>query len=265
MSTIYSAYIKELLKMTNSPRKRSPSAPSMALDEALERAIKVYEKEQRHPAPTDIVAQNMGYKNANSGASLKTIAALTSYGLLERAGPGKLAVSADVQSYHYAPDPTLKEKLLIGWLESPAVFAKLLEKYKTSLPSDSTIRFDLIQEGFKPGTAESVLNSFKRSVEFAGYFNSQHGSISVENESSEYEEEISDKLNLVSKPEQKIKDQPIQNETHTDFDRIPVRLDSKRRAWLEIPTPFYEKDKKRLKAQIDLLITDDETEASEDS
>ncbi|MCG7927231.1 MAG: hypothetical protein JAY67_17045 [Candidatus Thiodiazotropha taylori] len=236
----------------------------MALDEALERAIKVYEKEQRHPAPTDVVAQDMGYKNANSGASLKTIAALTNYGLLERAGPGKLAVSADVQSYHYAPDPALKEKLLINWLKSPAVFAKLLDKYKKSLPSDSTIRFDLIEEGFKPGTAESVLNSFKRSVEFAGYFSAQHGSTSLENESSEYEEELSDNLNLISKTEQRTKDQLSRSESYSDFDRIPVRLDSKRRAWLEIPTPFYDKDKDRLKAQINLLITDDENENLED-
>jgi hypothetical protein len=41
-----------------------------------------------------------------------------------------------------------------------------------------------------------------------------------------------------------------------------VRLDQSRRAWLEIPTPFYEADKKRLKAQIDLLLTDDEIEES---
>lgn len=244
--------------MNESMRKRSPSAPSMALDEALERAIKVYEKEQRHPAPTDVVAQNMGYKNANNGASLKTIAALTSYGLLERVGPGKLAVSSDVQSYRYAPNPELKVQLLIGWLESPAVFAKLLNKYKTSLPSDSTIRFDLIQEGFKPGTAESVLSSFKRSVEFAGYFDVQHSSTPAENKSLEYEVDIPDSHDSVSTPEVRVKEYPNNSGSHSGCDRIPVRLDSKRRAWLEIPAPFFEKDKKRLKAQIDLLITDDD-------
>lgn len=244
--------------MADSPRKRSPSAPSMSLEEALERAIKVYEKEQRHPAPTDTVAQNMGYKNANSGAALKTIAALTSYGLLERAGAGKLAVSADVQSYHYAPNPDLKEQILIRWLESPAVFERLLNKYKTSLPSDSTIRFDLIEEGFKPGTAESVLRSFKLSVEFAGYFDVKHSSLPVENEDLEYEEEAVGGHNFVSKTDVRAKEHPSHAEIDFDHDRIPVRLDSKRRAWLEIPAPFYEKDKNRLKAQIDLLITDDD-------
>lgn len=41
-------------------------------------------------------------------------------------------------------------------------------------------------------------------------------------------------------------------------DRIPVRLQGGRRAWLWIPTVFYESDKQRLKAQIDLLLTEDE-------
>jgi hypothetical protein len=42
-----------------------------------------------------------------------------------------------------------------------------------------------------------------------------------------------------------------------DTDKIPVRLSEGRKAWLVIPTPFYEADKLRLKAQIDLLLTED--------
>lgn len=244
--------------MTDSPRKRSPRAPSMPLDEALERALKVYEKEQRHSVPTNVVAQNMGYKNANSGAALKTIAALTSYGLLERTEPGKLAVSANVESYTYTSDPQEKEKLLISWLESPATFAKLFSKYKSSLPSDSTIRHDLIQEGFKPGTAESVLNSFKRSVEFSGYFNAQNTFSTLEPGSFEVDDEVIGELKFVKSPLPNTQSDSGQVDRNYDFDRIPVRLDSKRRAWLEIPTPFYEKDKERLKAQIDLLLIDEE-------
>lgn len=42
------------------PRKKSPRAPSIPLDEAIEKALKVYEKERLHPSPTDVVAQHMG-------------------------------------------------------------------------------------------------------------------------------------------------------------------------------------------------------------
>ena len=241
--------------MAESSRKRSPNAPSMSLDEALDRAIKVYEREQRHPAPTDVVAQDIGYKSASNGAALSAIAALRSYGLLEKMGPGKLAVADDVQSFHYAPDESLRQELLIKWLRSPAVFSFLLDKYVGSLPSDSTIRFDLIQEGFKPGSAESVLKSFKKSVEFANYYQSK------EEDREDIEQEIENSGGSAAVQNQSNK-QIIEKEailqSSSDVDRIPVRLDSKRKAWLEIPAPFYEADKLRLKAQIDLLITDEE-------
>ena len=49
--------------MVDTPRKKSPRAPTMALDEALERAMKAYDKERLHAAPTNVVAQNLGYKD----------------------------------------------------------------------------------------------------------------------------------------------------------------------------------------------------------
>lgn len=238
--------------MADSPRKRSPSAPSMPLDEAVQRALGVYEKEQRHPAPTDVVAKHIGYKSANSGSALAAIASMTGYGLLERPGAGKLAVSPDVQSFQYAPDDSLKSKILRKWLRSPSIFAELLDRYEGGLPSDATIRYDLIQEGFQPSTAESVLKSFKRSIEYAGYYDSKRTEKDDDELGSPYEEQQTDRRHL----------NPMEVPAGADernVDRIPVRLDAERRAWLEIPTPFYEADKKRLKAQIDILLTDDES------
>jgi hypothetical protein len=228
----------------------------MPLGEAISRVIDVYQKEQRHPAPTDIVAQDLGYKSANNGAALSAIAALKGYGLLERPEAGKLAVSADVQSFHYAPDEALKKKLLRKWLRSPQMFAQLLDQYASGLPSDATIRYDLIQQGFKPGTAETILKAFKESVDFANYYDYQ--------ESDELDAPPSDSAtepDIHVEPSSQLAPKVAPASALAGADRIPVRLDAKRRAWLEIPTPFYEADKKRLKAQIDLLITDDENRA----
>lgn len=242
--------------MSESPRKKSPRAPSMPLDEALARATAIYEKEQRHAAPTDVVAQNIGYKSANSGAALSAIASLRGYGLLERPEPGKLAVSADVQSFQYAPDQTLRNELLRKWLKAPPIFAYLLDKYIGSLPSESTIRYDLIQKGFKPGTAESILKAFKRSVEFANYYGEQND-IEQNESASEFAKELDAEASPTT---QSFPANLAPVDALVSADRIPVRLDAIRRAWLEIPTPFYEADKNRLKAQIDLLLTDDEEE-----
>jgi len=43
-----------------------------------------------------------------------------------------------------------------------------------------------------------------------------------------------------------------------EINRIPVRLSRGRKAWLIIPQTFLQADKERLKAQIKLLITNDE-------
>lgn len=242
--------------MSESPRKKSPKAPSMPLEEAIARAVSVYEKEQRHAAPTEAIAQDLGYKSANSGAALSAIASLRGYGLLERPEPGKLAVSADVQSFKYAPDETLRKDLLKKWLRSPPVFAYLLDTYVDNLPSDATIRFELIERGFKPDSAESILKVFRKSVAFANYYEARNDSLSDVLDSEQDLEHVETTL---SNPSSAIRPSAtIPSSTLEGADRIPVRLDSKRRAWLEIPTPFFELDKVRLKAQIDLLLTDDE-------
>ena len=241
--------------MSESPRKKSPKAPSMPLDEAVSRVMAVYEKEQRNPVPTDVIAQDLGYKSANNGAALSTIASLRGYGLLARPEPGKLAVSADVQSFQYAPDEVFKEELLKKWLRSPLVFAYLLDKYVENLPSDATIRYDLIERGFKPRTAESLLKVFRKSVEFANYYKEQ-GNTKPNDSTPEFAEE-QDERAAAPAPTFPVSADLTPVDILGSVDRIPVRLDTKRRAWLEIPTPFYDKDKDRLKAQIDLLLTDD--------
>ena len=102
-------------------RKKSPRAPSIPLDEAIERTLRVYEKEKRHPTPTEVVAQDIGYKSANNGAALAVLASLRYYGLLERPEDGKLSVSKDVENYRYSPDEKTKRDLLLKWLRTPQV------------------------------------------------------------------------------------------------------------------------------------------------
>jgi hypothetical protein len=240
--------------MAEPPRKKSPRAPSLALDEAIEKVLKAYDKERVHPAPTEVVAQNIGYKSANNGAALGALASLRYFGLLERPKDGYLAVTREAEAYKFAPEQDMKRSILMGFLRRPVLYAELLEKYSSGLPSDANLRFELIQRGFAPQAAESALAAFRRSVEFAGYFDldaeaaaeQSPGQLPVEPDSA----------NMVSRLA------PIAtsltSEEDNELDKIPVRLPGGRRAWLLIPTPFYTGDKDRLKAQIDLLLTDED-------
>jgi len=247
--------------MVATPRKKSPRAPSIALDEALERVLKAYDKERLHAAPAEVVAQNLGYKSANNGTALSALASLRYFGLLKRPSEGFLAVTSEVEAYKFAPDDRQRRSALMNFLRSPPLYAELLEKYQSGLPSDPNLKFELIQRGFIPQAANAALLAFKRSVEFAGYFGGELVSAPLHEdiESSEELAVLTPALPAVGNDQRTISQSAIQTEiVDEQVDRIPVRLPGGRRAWLLIPTPFFVADKVRLKAQIDLLLTQDE-------
>jgi hypothetical protein len=259
--------------MVNAPRKKSPRAPSLSLDEALEKALKAYERERLHPAPTEVVAQNIGYKSANNGAALSALASLRYFGLLERPKEGLLAVTKEVEAFKFAPDERISHPLLIGFLRHPQLYAELLEKYDSGLPSDGNLKFELIQRGFGPQAAEVALASFKRSVEFSRYFqfavgnpeevaedhSGLSGSVPPGSASAQARQ-----VSIVDEPRSQQADvvPHLKRDETSGLDRIPVRLPGARRAWLLIPTPFFNTDKARLKAQIDLLLTEEEEQGA---
>ena len=233
-------------------RTKSPKAPAMSLSEAVDKVFLVYEKERCLPVSTDVVAKDLGYKDSRSGAASKALAAIKGFGLLDTPKFGHLAVSKDLESFKFNPNPDERKVILIEWLKTPKIYAEILEKFPEHLPSDNALIFELIKMGFGEGTAKSFLSNFKDSINYASYY-----------------EELSD-----GKPvEDNVTDIGVQRtnvdvmgSTHHSeskavsltLDRIPVRLSGARRAWLEIPMPFYEKDKEVIKKQIDLIFTDEE-------
>ena len=244
------------------PRKKSPRAPSIPLDEAIEKALKIYEKERLHPAPTDVVAQHIGYKDANNGRALGALASLRYYGLVVRQNTGLLKVTKDLENYKFAPNEDMRRAYLRQYLAAPPLFAELLERYSAGLPSDDNLRYELIQRDFLPSTAGSLVSIFRRSTEFAQVFSHRP----IEEPSSqplvEEEEEEEEALAPVAQPVRAhSRSQPLRDDRASDesgHDRIPVRLSGGRRAWLLIPYEFREADKARLKAQIDLLLSEDD-------
>ena len=103
--------------------------------------------------------------------------------------------------------------------------------------------------------------AFKRSAEFVDFF-STDGDIASLPESRDDSHEKPLQSRSVAAVDQG-RNTSSQSPNHADaideqVDRIPVRLPGGRRAWLLIPSPFFTADKDRLKAQIDLLLAEDE-------
>ena len=254
--------------MVDTIRKKSPRAPTIPLDDALDRALRAYDKDRRHPSPMDVFAQHLGYKNASNGAAASVLASLRYFGLVERPREGLLGITKEVEEYKFVPSEEIRHAKLIKWLRTPTVFAELLDKYHDGLPSDATLKFDLIQRGFSPVSADACVGVFRRSVEYSRYFNQ----LPKPSEENEIEEQISEsrtatefdlndraaQINKETRTTPAVEQNSVITSADAAVDRIPVRLSQGRRAWLEIPMPFYEADKARLKAQIDMILTDDE-------
>jgi hypothetical protein len=260
--------------MTPGKRKVSPRAPSLPLDEAIKRAIRMYEAEGSVATSTEVALQHFGYSGKN-GAALQTMASIGYWGLIERTRDGIVRVAKVVEDYRYTPDESHKQDLLIRFLRNPPVFAGLLDKYKDRLPSDGTLQYDMIQLGFTPGAAASCLSVFKRSVEFANYYSRPRstleegrdevaaGSDDVSNFSTDVEAEGDRTGASGSATVPGNRDALLMGLQEPGVDRIPIRLAGGRRAWLEIPSPFFNADRERLKKHIDLLLTEDEDDGVE--
>jgi hypothetical protein len=247
--------------MQISPQRKSPRAPSLALEKALERALRVYEQERLHAAPVDAVAQALGFKSANSGSSNATIASLLYFGLLIRPKDGFLSVSRDVELYKYALDGKIKMEMVLDFLKIPPLYRDLLEKYSSGLPSSAKLKTELLQRGFLPQAVNAVLSAFLQSVSYAQYFESQTQSIRVEMPPP-LPPKVLDIEDVEHEPPKIKHEVPSQLNSclPEEMDQIPIRLSGGRKAWLNIPTPFYESDKARIKAQIDVLFADADLE-----
>jgi hypothetical protein len=157
------------------------------------------------------------------------------------------------------PQIKIKSELLLKWLRAPAIFADLLDRYPDGLPSDANLRFDLMNRGFSPAAGDSAVSVFRRSAECAGYTPS-----SLERGESNQGEQLTGDAIILENGTSPVASRAAGVSKPTlpsdfsvdDTDKIPVRLSEGRKAWLVIPTPFYEADKLRLQA-LDLLLTED--------
>lgn len=253
---------------------RSPNYPQQSLELAVKNGLALLEKEKLHAVPVDIVAKNLGYKDANNGKARSVLANLKAFGILKKAPGGKLAVSQDIQRYKLSPSDADKVSYLKQWIRKPLLYSKLLEKYPTGLPSDAVLIFELVDEhGFNEEAAQKAISVFRESMKFVDII---AANLAGQNEESEEELEeeqakgdsggqeegfkidaVSERNSSTSKPSSSLP--PISGTV-----RYPIRLAGGRMAYIDVPDPFFEKDKDKLKAQLQIIGTVDEDNEFED-
>lgn len=261
--------------MTDTPTKkrvsRSPNYPRHPIDWAIDNGLSLLEKEHLHAVPVDVIAKDLGYKDAKNGAARRAIAALNAFGILQRASGGKLQVSSDLQRYKLNPNENDKAIQLKQWLKQPLLYSKLLDKYHDNLPSDQALIFELVGDyGFNESAAQNAIEGFRASLNFVEEVTKgleDEGESESEDEFGLEEQESDDprsEQDAVSREEPKpATKRPTPQAAQTqpalsEGVRYPVRLAGGRMAYIEVPDPFYDVDKKRLEAQLEIIGTVDE-------
>lgn len=248
---------------------RSPNYPLQSLEWAVETGLKLLEKEGVHAVPADVIASHLGYKDATNGRALRILANLKTFGIVQKVAGGKLAVSKEVQRFKLHPNDADRAVLIHQWLKKPLLFSKLLEKYDDHLPSDRALVFELVDEhGFLETAAQSAIEVFRASLHYAERFSATTKDDAVQEDVAEDEPQG---IEVVIAPEAKQPPVPTPSQSGIgnanlsapvpavrEGVRYPIRLAGGRMAWIEVPDPFYEADKKRLQAQLAIIGTVDE-------
>jgi hypothetical protein len=130
----------------------------------------MWETQRKFDAHIDSALKAIGY--ARHGASLRIIAALNHYGLINESGAKndrKVRVSELGQDILLLQesDPRRRKALKAAAL-SPAIHASLWERYGPHLPDDSAIRPYLLRDkSYNESIVEDVIANYRSTFEFA--------------------------------------------------------------------------------------------------
>lgn len=144
-------------------RTRSPNYPAFGLSTAIEKARLLYESQQLHAAPREVVAKGIGYNSLN-GASATAISAMHKYGLLEKSGQDIKLSERAMQILH----PQSKEERSAAMKAAavqPSLFAELAERFPGKVPNDELLRNYLIRNRFAPSAVSAVILAYRETME----------------------------------------------------------------------------------------------------
>ena len=149
---------------------RSPSYPAFDLGEAIQKAEAVYRQEKRTATTPEVIASHLGYSQA-TGPGGRAVSALRQYGLLEE-NAGRYRISdLGYTLVHFGHDSDEWKLAMMDACQRPTLFKELLEKYGEDLPSDATLRNELLGRGFNPSAVSDVITIFRNTMSLAG----EHG------------------------------------------------------------------------------------------
>jgi hypothetical protein len=138
-------------------RMRSPNYPAIPLKQAIGFAEKIFRADRTNVIDKEVAAEHMGYSGL-TGRTLKLLAALSQYNLLDKAAKGKVRVSKTAVSILHGTDDKERKEALLNAARGPLLFRRIAETFDQ--PSEKTITSFLMKEGFTDTAVAPVLRSY---------------------------------------------------------------------------------------------------------
>ncbi len=161
---------------------RSPSYPSMSLRDAVDAVAKIEGQYRASPVDRTVAAKLIGFTTL-SGPANKALAALASYGLLERAGKGETRVTSRARAALHANSDKERIDNLLAAASEPHLFQELRERFEgVPIPPEDGVVTYLNRQGFNPSAVRPAAKAFLQTM---AYVEELSASESHGNQSSE--------------------------------------------------------------------------------
>jgi hypothetical protein len=146
-------------------RERSPNYPSVALTQAIELAVKFYEKEKRTSVTPEVAAKALGY-GALSGTARTMIGALRQYGLLDASRDGLRISDLAMEIIHNPIGSAERTRALKESAMRPPLIVELFGSHADA--SDDSLRAYLItRRKFSPDATGRFIPAFREAIQIA--------------------------------------------------------------------------------------------------
>lgn len=144
---------------------RSPSYPNRSLREVIDAVRKIEGQYRSSSVDRAVAAKLMGYSSL-SGPANKALAALASYGLVERAGKGEMRVTRRAQAILHPNSEKERMDNLQAAAFEPKIFQDLRERFPGFTPPTDGVEVYLNRQGFNQTAIKPATEAFLQTLSY---------------------------------------------------------------------------------------------------
>lgn len=150
---------------SGAPSVRSPSYPNAPLEDAISQVAKIEKLYRQSHVDRVVAAKLIGYSGL-SGPASSALAALASYGLVERAGKGELRVTSRARAILHPISLEERRQNLLAAAFEPTLFQELRGRWPDMVPPEEGIVTYLHRRGFNQAAIRPAMKAYRDTLLF---------------------------------------------------------------------------------------------------